>query len=444
MSNRYIINPTVLIGVPTLSRAPMSWAWSEYFYSIRQPLGTAIARMRVEGQDVASARNEIAQAAIDQHADYVLFVGDDVLVPPDIIDRLRSHHEAMVTGVYWTKSYPSQPYLWDGLQKGPLLDWKMGEFFPIDWAGCDALLVSTEVFRAVPYPWFSLEWKFEEEQPFAPLATEDLYFYTKARQAGYRLYVDTAVQCDHQDRASLQRFGLTNEMPQYPGASTRDTDGLKIAELGAGHDTPFYGAHSTVVRFDGNPDCHPDVRCDLRRIPEADGAFDVAHARHVLEHFAPFEAPALLKEWSRIVKPGGKLVINVPNIAFAAKEILRADADPNVDVGVYPHWQMYGRQSGYETDVHRNGFTRHGLRRLFEHVGLMDVAVEVQGDSGENLEATAIVPARAAPLALGPVWRAIEQAEQPATNGSNGHHDLELPAVVKPRQRQRKPAEVTP
>jgi len=415
VTDRYKINPTVLIGVPTLATAPQSWDWAEYFYAIRQPLGTSVARMRVEGKDVATARNEIAAEALRQQADYVLYVGDDVLVPPDIIDRLRAHREAMVTGVYWTKAYPSQPYLWQGLQKGPCLDWTMGEYFPVDWAGCDALLVATEVFRAVPYPWFSLDWKFEEDQPICPLATEDLYFYTKARQAGFQLYVDTAVQCDHQDRTTRQRFGLTHEMPQYPGGRVRPADGLHVAELGAGSETPHWNGAATVVRFDGNPACAPDVRCDLRKIPEADATFDLAHARHVLEHFAPFEAPALIKEWARIIKPGGKLIVNVPNLAYAAKEILRADADPDVDVGWYPHWQVFGRQTGHETDVHRNGFTRHGLQRLFEFVGLTEVTVELHGEYGENLEATAVIPARESLLAIAPAWQMIEAAE--LTNG---------------------------
>lgn len=430
MSDRFKINPAVLIACPTLERRPISWEFAEYFYAIRQPLGTSISRMRVEGKDVATARNEIAAEALRQNADYVLYVGDDVLVPPDIIERLRAHREAMVTGVYFTKSYPSAPYLWRGLQKGPCVDWKMGEYFPIDWAGCDALLISTEVFRNVPYPWFSLDWKFEEDQPNCPLATEDLYAYTKFRQHGYQLYVDTAVQCDHQDRASLQRFGLTHEMPQYPGAKVRPADGLHVAELGAGHDTPHWNGAAKVVRFDGNPDCHPDVRCDLRKIPWEDASFDLAHARHCLEHMAPFEAPAVLKEWARIVKPGGKLIINVPNLAYAAKEILRADSDPNIDVTWYPHWQVFGRQTGHETDVHRNGFTRHGLRSLFLSCGLSDVVVSVVGDAGENLEAVATIPEREPPLAIGPAWRAIEQAEQTPTNGHAAAIDLDSPAFV--------------
>ena len=309
------------------------------------------------------------------------------------------------------------------------MDWQYGEYFPVDWAGCDALLVSTEVFRTVPYPWFSLDWKFEEEQPICPLATEDLYFYTKARQAGYRLYVDTAVQCDHQDRGTLHRFGLTDEMPQHPNAKVRHADGLRVAELGAGHDTPHWDKAAQVVRFDDDSDCRPDVRCDLRKIPEADASFDLGHARHVLEHFPPFEAPAVLKEWARIIKPGGKLIVNVPNGAYAARELLRADADPDTDVGPYPLWQWCGRQTGAPNEVHRIVFTRHGLRRLFEHVGLTDVQVEVHGDAGENLEAVAVIPEREAPLAVGPAWRAIEQVEA-RTFSTNGHAREPVPLEV--------------
>jgi hypothetical protein len=160
------------------------------------------------------------------------------------------------------------------------------------------------------------------------------------------------------------------------------------------------------------------------------------------------EAPALIKEWTRILKVGGQLRINLPNLAYAAREILRADEDPNVDVGLYPTWQVYGKQTGCAGEIHRNGFTQHGLKRLLEFCGLGSVDVSVHGDYGENLEAVATKVVHASPLALGPAWRAIEQAEHsPATNGSNGHHVSvplgPIPVVVKPRKHRRKPAEVT-
>ena len=413
MSSRYKINPIVLLGVPTLESRPVSWDWMDYFMNLQFPLGASVSRARIIGKDVAEARNALVQMALDCGADYLLMLGDDNLPPANLFALLHRHREMMVTGVYWQKSYPTHPYLWDGLLKGFYEDWKVGEYFPIDFGGCDALLVNTDVFRAIEPPWFSRDWTFEPEQKPNPMLTEDFYFYTKARAAGFRLMVDTAAQLDHQDRASGVRFGLERGMPQWdPQAPHPSTDPkVLVADIGAGAASPWFGANATIRRYDADPRTNPDVRCDIRAIPEPDQTFDIVSTRHVLEHFMWEEAPALITEWTRILKVGGQLRVSVPNLAAAAREILKADADPNLDVGLYPLWQVYGKQEGAYGEIHRNGFTRHGLRRLLEHCGLDCIVVEVAGDFGENLEASAVKAEHPALLAIGPVWRGIAEHE---------------------------------
>ena len=446
-SSRYRINPLVVLSVPTLENRPVSWEWTDYYLNLQFPLGASISRQRVIGHDVAEARNVIVEQALQMNADYVLMLGDDNLAPSNLFDLLHRHREMMVTGVYWQKSYPTHPYLWDGLLKGFYEDWKVGEYFPIDFSGCDALLVNTEVFRAIEPPWFSRDWTFAEGQVPSPFLTEDFYFFTKAREAGFKLWVYTAAQLDHQDRATGIRFGLQRGMPQWdPDAPHPSTDHeVLVADIGAGAESDWFGSRAVIKRFDLDPRTRPDVRCDIRAIPENDQTFDIVSARHVLEHFMYQEAPALVKEWTRILKVGGELRINVPNLAAAAREIIRADEDPDVDVGLYPLWQVYGKQEGNYGEVHRNGFTRHGLRRLLEVCGLGDIEVEIAGDFGENIAAKATKISHSVPLAIGPVWQRLAGepiemgevqtepgqdivAEVPAQNG----HELEpIPALIQ-------------
>ena len=388
-SSRYKINPLVLIGVPTLSDRPLSWDWTDHYMGLTFPLGVAISRARVHDQRIDNARNTLVEQALEINATYILFLSDDVLAPSNTFDLLHRHREMMVTGVYWEKKNPTHPYLWNGLMDGPYEDWKAGEYFPIAWAGVDCLLVHTDVFRAIEPPWFSLDYAMDGTQK-AVLATEDLYFYTKAKAAGFQLYCDAAVQCDHQDRGTLRRYGLTEDMPQFPGSPFVDPGAVRVADIGSGHDSPFFGPNVELVRFDGDPETKPDVRCDIRALPAPDDSFDIAHMRHVLEHFAPFETLDVVDEAVRILKPGGRLIVEVPNVAWAARQILAVDDAPDLSAGDYPMWQMYGRQNGSPFEVHRQAFTRHGLRRAFEHCGLTDVEVTVSGPQGENLHAEGV------------------------------------------------------
>ena len=421
MADFYKIDPLVLIGVPTLQSSPISWDWSDAWATLQIPLGAAHHRYRVAGEMVATARNMIAQRALDINADWLLFISDDVIPPANVFDMLSRHKKKLVTGVYWTKSYPKQPYIWRDVMRGPFTDWKYGEFFKVDWAGCDALLVHTDVLRAIPYPWFSHDWTFNEGASRIPLPTEDLYFYTKTRQAGFELWCDAACQCLHQDRSSKQMFGLDVTMPQheaYVNERPNIEGHLFVADIGCGLWSPHM-ENCKIKRFDINPKANPDVICDIRAIPEADETFDAVYSSHVLEHFYFWEAPELVQEWSRILKVGGEIKIRVPNFAWAAEMIVKASNGEEVNLTElnYAFGSIYGTRDNIRTDepdstqIHRCGYMPHKLKDLLGIIGCFDqIEVSATGYDGEkSLTVTAKKVKSTRPLAILPAWNAIEK-----------------------------------
>jgi predicted SAM-dependent methyltransferase len=54
------------------------------------------------------------------------------------------------------------------------------------------------------------------------------------------------------------------------------------------------------------------VQCDLRTLTFADNSADRITSVHVLEHFFVWEAVDLLKEWRRVLRPGGLLALELP------------------------------------------------------------------------------------------------------------------------------------
>ncbi len=404
---------------------PISWDWMDHHAAIQFPLGAATSRLRVFGKAVDVARNEIVQTALDLNADYILFLSDDVLPPRQVFMQLWSHHADMVTGVYWTKSNPTLPYLWTEKLDGPFLNWQVGEYFPIDLAGVDCLLVRTDVFRAIEPPWFSLDWKFGEGDFRNVMLTEDFYFYTKAKKAGFTLYCDTNVQCGHQDRESGLVWGLTEDMPFWRERYVPMENETFVADIGAGNSSPWFGDKAVVRRYDGDPNVNPDFVCDLRMIPEPPDYFDIVHSRHVLEHFWYDEHPKVMQEWVRILKPGGEMQIEVPNLMFAVDCLKRTQEDPEYDPGMYPMLQIYGQQTGdSDNEIHKWAFTQRSLESLFQFVGLEDIECKVVGDSGENLRATGKKPSVSRePFVLLKEWDALAGrkllAEEPEpTNGA--------------------------
>lgn len=60
-----------------------------------------------------------------------------------------------------------------------------------------------------------------------------------------------------------------------------------------------------------------DLRWDLRdALPCESGIADLVYSEHVLEHFEPEDADALLREVFRLLAPGGRIRIGVPDAAL--------------------------------------------------------------------------------------------------------------------------------
>jgi len=115
-----------------------------------------------------------------------------------------------------------------------------------------------------------------------------------------------------------------------------------------------------------------DVVADISgRLPFDDEAADLVYASHVLEHFPTEEVPGLLREWRRILRPGGQLLVAVPDLDVIAAML--------VERGGWftpPHnpWlgAIYGGQKD-EYDFHKTGFNAPWLTALLSDAGFGEV-----------------------------------------------------------------------
>ena len=55
-----------------------------------------------------------------------------------------------------------------------------------------------------------------------------------------------------------------------------------------------------------------DVKSDVRKLPQEDGSASEIHAVHLFEHLYRWETAEVLKEWKRVLKPNGKLALELP------------------------------------------------------------------------------------------------------------------------------------
>ena len=123
----------------------------------------------------------------------------------------------------------------------------------------------------------------------------------------------------------------------------------------------------------------PDVLCDLRELTFEDGHADEIMAVHVIEHFYQWEVPGLLAEWRRILKPGGRIVLECPNLAYAAQQVVEDEARLSQPKEGWPTtmFVLYGDPSWQDPLMcHRWGWTPRTLALELKRAGFSDVQEE--------------------------------------------------------------------
>ncbi len=124
----------------------------------------------------------------------------------------------------------------------------------------------------------------------------------------------------------------------------------------------------------------PDIVCDIRNLDKfSDNSADEILAVHVVEHLWRWEVVDILREWVRVLKPGGKMILECPNLKSACEEFLR-DPDRHAQPGQEGQrsmWVFYGDPSWSDPlMVHRWGYTPFSLAQVMFEAGLDDLAQE--------------------------------------------------------------------
>ncbi len=172
---------------------------------------------------------------------HLLFVDTDVAMQPDTIDRLLAHQVPIVCAPvptlnrrYGPPDAPhgvsvgtnimvfDDPSLRGGIVEPDSPDTGYRRVDPDDFPPepftCDATglglcLIHRQVFEQIERPWFAFVGQFGDEQP-----GEDVYFFRRARAAGFDILVDPSISCDHYKHLDLTHLDLlySDKLPISP------------------------------------------------------------------------------------------------------------------------------------------------------------------------------------------------------------------------------------
>lgn len=122
----------------------------------------------------------------------------------------------------------------------------------------------------------------------------------------------------------------------------------------------------SVVRLDIDPRTNPDIVGSMTDLGDI-GPFEAVACNNALEHLYPHEVTKALSEFKRVLKPGGIVVIQVPDL-----QDVKATEDLLPEIGMSGLHLMYGDPGKLEEFpymAHHSGFVEESLRRVMEQSG---------------------------------------------------------------------------
>ena len=113
---------------------------------------------------------------------------------------------------------------------------------------------------------------------------------------------------------------------------------------------------------------------DARKLTQfADDTFDEIYASHVVEHFDYFgELESTLREWLRVLVPGGRLAISVPDLDILARLFIQTDALSFNDRFMIMRMMFGGHVNEY--DHHKAGLSQDLLTGFLMLAGFTNIA----------------------------------------------------------------------
>lgn len=124
------------------------------------------------------------------------------------------------------------------------------------------------------------------------------------------------------------------------------------------------------INIDQNPQKDKEIKGDIRKLNYKDNSIEIIIAKNILQVFSHREFSQILKEWNRVLKPGGTLLLSVPDL----KSILTAYVQGKLD---FEETQkaIFGNQVN-EFDYYYNAFDENSIQIALTHTGFIIIELK--------------------------------------------------------------------
>lgn len=145
-----------------------------------------------------TTRNRYAKTMLAGDYTHLVMLDIDHRHPVDVVERLLARIQEdptreVIGALYFRRGKPYEPMMFRSGQGGlySVIDWEPGQLLEVDAIGTGAIIIARSVFERLAYPYFRYEYEGDR------FVSEDLYFCRVAREAGVRIWCDTALHTEH-------------------------------------------------------------------------------------------------------------------------------------------------------------------------------------------------------------------------------------------------------
>lgn len=185
----------ILIAIPTMDMVPMGFAQS---LAMLNKVGECVVSS-VVGSLIYDARNKLAAEAVKLEADYVMWFDSDMIFQADTLERLMKDLDDgkdIVSGLYFRRSAPFSPVAFEKVNiSSDVCDFKdyhgaLTGIHEVEGVGFGCVLMRSDIL----FECFS-----KYGTCFSPIGAvgEDLSFCWRARELGYKIYLDADIKLGH-------------------------------------------------------------------------------------------------------------------------------------------------------------------------------------------------------------------------------------------------------
>lgn len=209
----------VLVAVPTTGSIHPILASRLIKWGSQLPEGNINFYFTYKVAPVDRARNQIVDFFLKtkvggEPLTHILMVDADTIPPVEALDRLLSHDKDIISGVTPILSFNKKEQALetydncfshvDRDESGKIVkthvvrrNTGLQELFR---CGASCILIKREVFEKLPVPYFLFV---PNDDNTEHVRSEDIYFCDQAREAGFKIFCDTDVVCNHDKSVML-------------------------------------------------------------------------------------------------------------------------------------------------------------------------------------------------------------------------------------------------